>query len=382
MSRHGACAFGDDALLALPDQIAGRGRRVLLVTGRGSFEASGASSVVEPLRRVAEVHRWCDFAPNTDAADLWNGLQVVDDFGANVIVGIGGGSVMDMSKLLTAFRGTESTKELHAAIRSGRSIEGRDVGLMLAPTTSGSGSEATHFAVVYIGDDKFSVAGPALRPDFTALDPNLAISGSAHQRATSGIDAVCQAIESRWASGATRRSRRYAEIALPVLLANLEQFVVRPDARSARAMQFGSHLAGRAIDISKTTAAHALSYGISKRYGVDHGNAVALTLPHFLQVHDDVAPERLNPSVDPSSHCRAMTFIRASLDASDGEGARDAFIALLGRIGLPSTLRRVGYRSSDGFGALAGSVNVQRLGNNPVAFDQDGLRDILSRSAG
>ncbi|MDX2379665.1 MAG: phosphonoacetaldehyde reductase, partial [Acidimicrobiia bacterium] len=358
---HRAIAYGDGALRALPGRI-GDDRRVLLVTGRDSFDSSGASDVVEPLRRIAVVRRWCDFAPNTDAGDLWNGLQVVAEFEAEVIVGIGGGSVMDMAKLLCAFRGVESEEQLHAAIRAGRSIDVRGVGLILAPTTSGSGSEATHFAVVYIGDEKFSVAGPALRPDFTALDPNLAMTGSAHQRATSGIDAVCQAIESRWASGATRRSQRYAEFALPVLLANLEPFVVEPDARTARAMQFGSHLSGRAIDISKTTAAHALAYGISKRYGVDHGNAVALTLPHFIEVHDDVAPERLNPSVDPAAHRCAMEFVRASLDASDGERARDAFIALLDRIGLPSTMSGVGYQPSDGFEALVGSVNVQRLG--------------------
>jgi alcohol dehydrogenase class IV len=375
-------SFGDDALGTLPTHLAGGDHRTFLVTGKASFDASGASGVLRPLMGVTEVRRWCDFAPDPNVDDLWNGLQLINDFGADVIIGIGGGSVMDMAKLLCAFRGSRSAAELEATIRSGRAVDARGVRLMLAPTTSGSGSEATHFAVVYIGADKFSVAGPALRPDFTALDPNLACSGSARQRATSGIDAVCQAIESRWAAGATRRSRRYAEIALRALLSNIEELVDEPASGTAKAMQFGSHLSGRAIDISKTTAAHALAYGISKRYGVDHGNAAALTLPHFIEIHNLASPGDLNLRVEPREHAAAMRFVLDSLGASDGVEARDTFVALLARLGLSLTLTSVGYESPDELDALARSVNTQRLGNNPMHFDEKSLRDVLARAVG
>jgi len=371
--------YGTEALSTLAAHVSALGARsVLLVTGRASFEASGASAVVESLESVesvAKVERWCEFSPNTDATDLWTGLQHTADMHTDVVIGIGGGSVMDMAKLLTAFPSVTSEDELHEAIRAGGSVDGRSPGLMLAPTTSGSGSEATHFAVVYIGADKFSIAGPALRADVVALDPRLAMSGSAHQRATSGMDAVCQAIESRWAVGATRGSRRNAEFALHFLLGSLEDFVSSPTLETARAIQLGSHLAGRAIDVSKTTAAHALSYGITKQYGIDHGNAAALTLGRFIEAH--AAPgARLQAGADAAEHQAAMDFVLEALDADDGPSGHHSFTDLLTRVGLPATLATIGATDAD-MATLAAGVNTERLGNNPVDFDAAGLRDLL-----
>lgn len=373
--------LGDDALASLAANLADRGsKRILLVTGKASFEQSGASNIVPMLEEFATVVRWCDFSPNTDAADLEVGLRAMQQAQCDAVVGIGGGSVMDMAKLLCAYQHVTTAEELHNEIRSGRSIESRLDTLGLAPTTSGSGSEATHFAVVYIGEAKYSVAGPALYADVVALDPQLALSGSAHQRATSGLDAVSQAIESRWAANATPRSRRYAEFALCLLLNHLEVFVNDPTPESARSVQLGSHLAGRAIDISKTTAAHALSYGITKRYGVNHGHAVALTLGEFIEDHAS-SGARLQPAVSPDDHDAAMTFILDSLDATDGPTARAQFISLIERLALPSSLTDVGCLTLDELQTLASTVNAERLGNNPVVYDSASLIDILRRAS-
>ena len=111
------------------------------------------------------------------------------------------------------------------------------------------------------------------------------MSGSPYQRATSGIDAVCQSIESSWAVASNEISRRYARHALRFLLPSLRAFVATGDPISASAMTIGAHLSGRAIDISKTTGAHALSYFVTKRFDIPHGNAVALTLGSFIDAH-------------------------------------------------------------------------------------------------
>src|SRR5690606_31046129 len=145
------------------------------------------------------------------------GLSVMTEFRPDVVLGVGGGSAMDMAKLMCAYEPIDA-HQLHAAISSGDRITSRRPRLVLAPTTSGSGSEATHFAVVYIGDEKFSVAGAPMLPDAVIIDPLLTTSSTPYQRATSGIDAVAQAIESLWAAGATSLSRRYARHALAYLL--------------------------------------------------------------------------------------------------------------------------------------------------------------------
>ncbi len=379
--RRDQVTYGAGAVERLGDIAAHHGaERVLIVTGRASFEASGAAACLDRLNELATVERWSDFAPNTDAADLVNGLAIVADFNPDLIVGIGGGSPMDMAKLLIAYDTIEpgDTDALHEAIKTNAKVEQRRRGLMLIPTTSGSGSEATHFAVVYIGDDKYSIAGPAMRPDAVILDPLLAMSGSRHQRATSGVDALCQSIESLWAVGATEESRRYARYGLALVSKHIREFVNAPNERAVRAMCIGSHLAGRAIDISKTTAAHALSYAITKRYGIDHGNAVALTLGAFIEEHDAILTanqvDRLQ--VDPA-------VLRASLQSigdmiGTPSAGRSCVASLLAELSLPASLREAGIRDHTSAIQLADSVNVERLGNNPVAMSLDQLNDLLT----
>lgn len=370
-------AYGDRSVLRVPGHVHALGAtRVFLVCGRTSFEASGAAAMLPGLESIATVRRWSDFVPNTDSADLRTGLRAMREFEPDAIIGVGGGSALDMAKLLCGFHGV-ADEDVVDSIKTGLKTITRNEHLVLVPTTSGSGAEATHFAVVYIGNDKYSIGGQAMRPDVIALDPTLAVTGSSYQRATSGIDAVSQAIESLWAVGATDRSRHFARTALRVLMPAIERFVNDPDPMSARAMCIGSHCAGRAIDISRTTAAHALSYGITKTYGVSHGHAVALTLGAFVEAHAAADAAVLRPDVAPDVHAAAMTTILAALDARDGSHARRQLSRLLERIGLDSRLSAAGVSGAGERAALAETVNAERLGNNPVPFDQAQLIDLL-----
>jgi alcohol dehydrogenase len=374
--------FGPGTVTRLPELVAELGsRRVLLVCGQRSFEASGAAAVLPALEEVATVQRWDDFAPNTDADDLGRGLDVLDLLDPDLVLGVGGGSALDMAKLLTAYGGQVRGRDVVDTVQAGGRIETRSRGLVLVPTTSGSGAETTHFAVVYTGHVKHSIAGPGMLPDRIVLDPELTLSGSAHQRATSGIDAVCQAIESLWAVGATDESRVFAREGLRVLLDHLEPFVRAPDLDAATGMSLGSHLAGRAIDVSKTTAAHALSYGLTKRHGLSHGHAVATSLGPFLEAHAAATPDQLQPGAAPGTHAAAVADVLDALGATDGPSARAAFVALVERIGLEPRLSRLGVTDDAERAALVGTVNLERLGNDPVRFDADELTAIL-RSTG
>jgi alcohol dehydrogenase class IV len=298
------------------------------------------------------------------------------EFDPDLVLGVGGGSALDMAKLLCGFR--DVAGDVFDRIRSGLETPIRREWLLLVPTTSGSGSEATHFAVVYISNDKYSVGGEGMRPDVIALDPMLAMSGSRYQRATSAIDAVAHAIESRWAVSATDRSRRFARAALRVLLSAIERFVNDPNLAAARAMCIGSHYAGRAIDISRTTAAHALSYGITKSYGISHGHAVALTLGAFIEAHAVAAPEQLSPGLDPHRHAETMAEIIQALGGHDGPSARSRFRKLLERLGLDPSLTNGGAGAHAAQADLAASVNAERLGNNPVRLSTAQLTNLIS----
>ena len=370
--------YGDGAVDQLPAHIGERGwRRVLLVCGRTSFEASGAARIMPTLAANAEIHRWSDFAPNTDSADLMRGIKVLRGFEPDAVVAIGGGSAMDMAKLLCAYHELGDSGAVMAAIRGGARVDSRRLGLCVVPTTSGSGSEATHFAVVYIGESKFSIAGPGIYPDLAILDPTLAMSGSAYQRATSGIDAVCQAIESLWAKGATNRSRIFARRALYLLLPHIEAFVASPTPIASRAMMMGSHLAGRAIDISKTTAAHALAYTITKRYGISHGHAVAMSLGRLIEAHAEADPHRLQGGIDLDSHTKVMKEIENILQQYDGNSTRLRFSNLLNRIGLHDSLHKIGMTKLEQIKYLLSTVNIERLSNNPLILSESDFLEIF-----
>lgn len=369
---------GPGSIETVPDLVEdGLWASALLVCGQSSFEASGADRIVGPLERTAEVVRWSDFQPNAAADDLLEGLRLVEETSPDVVIGVGGGSAMDLAKLLCGFDGITDADPLQAAIASGDVLHQRRRGLILAPTTSGSGSEATHFSTVYIGDEKHSVVGDGLRPDVIVLDPELSMSASPYQKATSGIDAVAQAIESMWAVGATPASRRFARRALRHLIPNIEAFVHEPSGDTATAMSTGSHLAGRAIDVSRTTAAHALSYSITQRYGVSHGHAVAMSLGGFLEAHDEPASSNLQSGVDPDLHAGVMKQIFDHLGAASGAEACRRFFDLMERIGLATGLSKIGVSTSEQRAELASSVNPERLSNNPVVFDEPALLALL-----
>ncbi|KMS72077.1 alcohol dehydrogenase [Streptomyces viridochromogenes] len=371
--------YGRGAVTSVPELVEGMSAgRVLVVHGARSFEASGAARMLSAFGPRTRVRRWHDFSPNPDIRELEPGLALVRDLRPDTVVGVGGGSALDMAKLLCALADVPPG-DIEERIRSGAAIDRRRMNLVLVPTTSGSGSEATHFAVVYIGDDKFSVAGAALLPDAAVLDPALSESGSAYQRAASGMDAVAQGIESLWAVHARPESRGLALRGLRLLLSAIVDFVSSPHAGAARSMTVGSHLVGRAINLSRTTGAHALSYGITRRYGVSHGHAVALTLGAFLDAHARAGSSDLQPAVRSSAYRRALDDIAGLLGAPGPAESGRCFVALARRLGLPMSLSEVGVRSPAEVRGLAAAANVQRLGNNPVRFSPNELTELLLR---
>ncbi|MFJ9556027.1 phosphonoacetaldehyde reductase [Nocardiopsis sp. NPDC101807] len=371
--------YGRGSVSSVPELVESLSAgRVLIVHGARSFEESGASRMLGSFDGRTRVWQWYGFAPDPDIEDLERGLALVREMRPDTVVAVGGGSAMDMAKMLCAFEDVPP-HEIEDRVRSGEPVDRRRMGLALVPTTAGSGSEATHFAVLYVGDAKFSVSGRALLPDAVAIDPELSESCSAHRRAVSGMDAVSQAIESLWAVGACEESRNLARRGLKVLLSGIEDFVLLPHAGASRAMAVGSHLAGRAINLSRTTGAHALSYGLTRRHGVDHGHAVALTLGAFMDVHTRAAASDLRPGVRWSTHRRAVDDLVRLFGASDPAGLGESFAGLGRRLGLAMELSAVGVRTSAEARELAGTVNAQRLRNNPVDFSHEELTDLLMR---
>ncbi|HOE67622.1 MAG TPA: phosphonoacetaldehyde reductase [Candidatus Hydrogenedentes bacterium] len=330
---------GAGAFLSGFIRCVGRGP-ILLVCKPNSFRASGAQDWLRQADRTS-FHVFSEFSPNPKDCEVALGVDRFRAVHAAGILAIGGGSVIDMAKLIN-FLGTRKIG-LDVALRNQWADSVPLCPLLAIPTTAGSGSEATHFAVVYQGQVKYSLASESLRPSHALLVPEWTYSLPPYQTACVGMDALAQGVESHWAKGATEESRGYARRAIELALENLFAAVNRPDPQNRAAMLEAAHLAGRAIDISKTTAAHAFAYVLSMRFELPHGHAVALLLPFLVGHH--MRQGISVPGVDEHGIQRLIRDI--GLECHLPMGAAD-----LSRL-------------------LLENVNLERLNNNPTAVSGD-----------
>lgn len=302
-------------------------KHCFLVRGHRSFDACGGREVIDELQQVTNclITEFEDFSVNPKYEEAQSGLARFLQSGAEMIVAVGGGSVLDMAKLIR-----------HLAVGQGKRVP-----LHALPTTAGTGAEAIHFAVVYIDGKKQSIAADDVLPDVAVVYPPFTYSNGGYQTACAGFDAVAQAIESFWAKGADRESREYSLKALSLLWKQLPQLVKTPTGDLRNKVAEGAYWAGRAINISTTTAPHAFSYVFTSKYGYPHGHAVALTFPFFMKLN--CTPELLD----------VIGFASSGIVEQ-----MERYISSLGlSLQLPESV--------DVRAALQ-EVNAQRLSNNPV----------------
>ncbi len=358
---------GAGIIRSLPASLAARGaRKPFVIHGPSPVETERARAVF--VGTGIEPAFFGDVAPNPDERTVGACLAEYEQAGADSIVAIGGGSVMDTAKLVIAF--TSGATE--ADVLSNRFEPGAGKPpYFAAPTSAGSGSESTHFAVYYKNGKKHSLANQRLKPDEVFLDPELTLTCPRSLTLASGCDAVCQAVESFWSKGATEESRAYSKEALPALLGNLFTAVDEPSNLAAReAMLNAANLSGRAIDISKTTAAHAMSYGITSRYRIQHGLAVMLSIGPLIELMEGKYRYFDTPG-----------YLDEAF-AAYGPRFPVAFRAF--RTEALSRMDEASRTAADGEGEaaveeLAEGVNAERLSNHPVKLTNTDIQDLYRR---
>ena len=353
-----------------------KAKKIMLVTGKASYSVSGAKSVVDTALQDDTVVHFSDFDVNPKIEDAERGVALAIETGVDLIVGVGGGSVMDMAKLIKAFyKSPEKSREL---AKGEHQMADPRIPMVLVPTTAGSGSEATHFAVVYIGLDKYSLASEYLLPDAVILDGSLIASATHYQKACNGLDALAQAIESAWAAGSTEQSREYSFRAVSLCNKYLKAVLMQNAGHDAlQGMMEASHLAGKAINISKTTSAHAWSYAITSHYGVPHGHAVWLTLPSIFQMHATASPDDVS---DPRGAGHLKPIMKELLDIWGITSATDSADHLkdyLNIIKIETDMARIGADTVEKRDFLSRQVNMQRMSNNPVNLTDENIKMIF-----
>lgn len=349
--------------------------RLLLIVDQEAYDASGAKPCLEPLFQRIKTSRFTKFRPNPKLEDVLRGIEAYHESKPDFIVALGGGTAIDLAKLIGGFAVQSATAEELAT--GGAAIEVVGKPTMAIPTTAGTGSEATHFAVVYVHGEKYSVAHSSLLPNYAVVDPRLTVSLPRSITAATGLDAFCQAIESIWSVAATAESIGYAMKAARLAFENLGTATQRPTFQARQAMCRASHLAGKAINITKTTAPHALSYALTSRYGVPHGSAVALTLAPMLAFNSMVTDEDCTDPRGATAVRQRIKQILSVIGANSISEACDLICDLVLKVDCPITLDAIGVKTFDELVEVVDSVNVERLSNNPRRACRKQLLDLL-----
>ncbi len=339
------------------------GKRVLIVTDPGLIKAGLLTSATDSLDQAGVEYQVFDgVVADPPVAVVEAALAEARAASIDGVIGFGGGSSMDIAKLIALLMGGgEKLDDIYGVGMA----KGQRLPLIQIPTTAGTGSEVTPISIITVGKaEKKGVVAPQLLPDVALLDAELTLGLPAPVTAATGVDSMVHAIESYTSASANNNpvSRTLAREALRLLGANIETAV--KDGRNVQArsnMLLGAMLAGQAFANSPVAAVHALAYPIGGIFHVPHGLSNALVLPHVMRFNADACADAyatLAPDAFPDL-------------ASVPEAQRvDEFInrleALSADIGLEQTLREVGIGETDLSVMAADAMKQTRLlVNNP-----------------
>lgn len=237
--------------------------------------------------------------PNPTINNVEEALGIYKAENCNGIVAFGGGSNMDCAKCVGArvVRPKRKVENLKGLFKVGRKLPP----LAAVPTTSGTGSEVTLAAVITDSEThhKYPINDPVLVPDCAVLDPKLTVSLPPHLTSTTGMDALCHAVEAYIGNSNTRKTKREAEEAVKLIFDNLQTAYNNPTDTTARAnMQRASFLAGLAFTRAYVGNIHAIAHALGGKYLVPHGLANAVVMPYVLKRYGSSAHKKLAKLAD------------------------------------------------------------------------------------
>ena len=341
-------------------------RKILIVTGKKSFTLSGAEGILDNLIKNKDVVKFNDFEANPKLEDVYSGIEFIRQENPDLVVAIGGGSVIDMAKLINILAAQTNHTALDF-INDCSLINDNGKPLVAIPTTAGSGSQATHFAVIYIQKVKYSVAHAHMLPDYAIVDYNFCYHTPKEIAACSAMDALSQAVESYWSKHATYESKKYSSEAIKLILPAISLAINNKDKHAIQSMSLAAHLAGKAINITKTTAPHAISYTLTSNFKVPHGHAVAALL----------GPTTYISSLKTNKDFRlVLEEIFSFFGCESVNDFYDIWHKLMHECGLSPKLNFFGVSIKD-IELIVNNVNIERISGHAVALEKKDLEDIV-----
>ncbi len=308
-----------------------------------------------------EVVRFSEFEPNPSYESVVEGVKVFKESKSDIIIAVGGGSAMDVAKCIKLYSNMDSSDNYLK-----QTIVPNDIKFAAVPTTAGTGSEATRYAVIYYNGEKQSVADYSCIPEMVVMDASTLDTLPDYHRKATMMDALCHAIESFWSVNSTEESRRYSAEAIKMIKDNKDAYLANEEAGNINMLK-AANIAGKAINITQTTAGHAMCYKLTSLYGVSHGHAAALCVSKLWPY--------MKNNTDKCIDSRGEAHLQKIFKEIDEILTVEEFNKMISTMELEAPQ----IKSEEDFELLKTSVNPVRLKNNPVELTVDVIDDLYHK---
>ena len=345
--------------------------KLLLVCGDSMDFMEKFSACLSEIRESGvEIVEFRDFCPNPLYESVVKGVELFHKEGCDSIMAVGGGSAMDVAKCIKLYSNLPGDGANGSWLKS--DYVSSDIPFIVLPTTAGTGSEATRYAVIYYNDAKQSITSESIIPETVLMDPHTLLTLPLYQKKATMMDAFCHALESYWSVNSTKESREYSKDAVRLVLKHMDGYLANKE-EDNEGMLRAAHTAGKAINITQTTAGHAMCYKITSLFGIAHGHAAALCnrvlLPWMLENTEKCIDHRGAEYLSD-----LFSEIAGAMGCTDAKQAADKLNSIFDALEL-----EVPEATEEQFEILKSSVNPVRLKNHPIALDARTIEELYRK---
>lgn len=349
-------------------------RRIFLVAG-SSFSKLPIGEELQELFSELGIafYHFSDFRANPRLEEVEEGIQAFSAFRGDSILAVGGGSALDTAKCIKLFTGLSKEKPYPE-----QEFQENGIPLLVHPTTAGTGSESTPFAVIYQDGEKCSVEHESIYPKYRIEDSRSLRSLSLYQKKATLLDALSHAMEAIWSKYSNEDSRAYGQKAISLILMNYKAYLSLENEKDAKNLggavalegpseqvledvAEAANLAGKAIAVTKTTAGHALSYKLGSIYQLPHGLATAMV---NRALYPFMCREK-SRMTDPEN----LLFLAKCFSAETEEEGAKRYLEILEDLEI---LPNLSVKEGD-LENLVAAVNPERLSNHPIALREEDI---------
>ncbi len=346
-------------------------KKIFIISGQKSFITSGANNFFKKILQDKDIKFFNKQSEVPVLEELIEIIKEIRSYKPDLLLAVGGGTVIDYAKIANVIDIRSDLAEL--IVNYSYPFKKKYTNLVVIPTTAGSGAEVTSNAVIYVNKIKYSFESELLIPNQYFLIPEFLISAPNKIKASAGFDAIAQALESLVSKKSNNESVDFALKSLKISNSSYVSFLNNPNMKNATEMSIASNLAGKAINISKTIAPHAISYPFTSLFNISHGHAVSLFFEKFFKFNYS----NLDKSETSFDLKKRYDLIFDIFNTSNIDDFNSKISLIKKKANLEDDLKKLNVNIEKNSENIIKGINLLRLGNNPVKIDDKDIHNII-----